>query len=648
MTTESITDIPSVPASFEDAEAVLASALPGYESRPQQRSLAIAIERAMDNGTHLIAEAGCGTGKSFATAIPAILSGKRVVMSTATKALQNQIADKDLPFLAEHLGVDFTFALLKGRSNYLCQAQLLADEAETVVAIDRIRSRAADLDFDGERDSLGFAVEDREWRTLTVSSEECPGRKTCPYGDECFAEEAKRRALHADIVVVNHALLLTDLMIKEVTGGAGSMLGDYDFAVIDEAHELEEYAVNVFSQRYTEGGMRAYATEVKNFANAHLDPDSQLPYLADDLSAATNELWSVLTDGRLKVAQILENADQWVEMANVLTAMADVFEETPGPLTDSNKIRGRFEILASRARRYATNFVDIVASAEDEVVRWVETEKTHRGQDRKTIKSAPVSIAPVLNQVLFSHTPSALVSATMAVAGEFDYIAGRLGVEDFDSLDVGSPFDFETQARLYIPTHLPEPSGSTREAWANLAIQEMLDLVRATEGRALLLFTSVSQMRRAYDMMAHRLDFTCYMQGQAPNRDLAAMFKEDTHSVLFATRSFFTGVDFPGETLSLVIIDKLPFPVPTEPLFEARCEKIEADGGNSFSDYTIPVMSLVLAQGFGRLIRTREDRGVVAILDPRLETKGYARKILRSLPDSPRIHSVSDVQEFFA
>lgn len=636
------------PRTFADAEVVLAEALPGYESRPQQQSLAEAIERALDEEVHLIAEAGCGTGKSFATAIPAILSGKRVLMATATKALQDQIATKDLPFLAEHLGVDFHFAVLKGRSNYLCKAKVHSPEvAEQVVSIRSVRERMEDLSFNGERDDLGFAIENREWVNLTTSADECPGRKTCPWGDECYAEFAKREALAADIVVVNHALLMTDLVIS---GGHGAMLGPVDAIVVDEAHELEEYALNALSSRFTEVGLRNFATEVRNFANSHLVNGDAVVDLADDLSAAINQLWAIIEPGRLRPSAIVEHADEWVEMANTLTALHEALKE--GVLEDKHddKVAGRKAILVQRARKTSESFVDIVASADDQLVRWIEEETTRRGEKRLIIQAAPIDIAPILRTILFERTPTVMVSATLAVDGKFEYIAGRLGVDlvGYRSLNVGTPFDFQSQSALYVPAHLPIPSGSTRDAWASMAINEMLELVRISEGRALLLFTSIAQMRSAYEMISPRIEHLCLMQGDAPNKFLAEEFKRDVHSVLFATRSFFTGVDFPGETLSLVVIDKLPFPVPTEPLVEARCEIIKSRNGNDFSEYTVPVMSLVLAQGFGRLIRTQTDRGVVAILDPRLTSKGYGKRIIRSLPDARLIEHQGQVRDFFA
>jgi ATP-dependent DNA helicase DinG len=642
-----------VPRTYADAEQKLAANLPGYEVRPQQQKLAAAVERALADGTHLIAEAGCGTGKSFATAIPAILAGKRVAISTATKALQDQIAAKDMPFLAEHLGVPFNYALLKGRSNYLCKAQLLSDDAGSVANLPAIMQRDADgtgVDFDGTREELGVEVTDIEWSKLTISSDDCPGKKKCPFGATCHAETAKRNALQANVVIVNHALLMTEMKLQMATDGMATMLGPVDAVIVDEAHELEEYALSMFSSRITEIGLRKFATEVRNWVREN-NLDDAIVDQGDEVMAAVNQLWAILEPGRVRPATILENEAEWGNLAIGLQAYAKLITEADlGNVPDFAYERAatRKQALAQRATRISGQVVDMVIASGSELVRWVE-EETNRRKDGKflVLKSAPIDISSILRATLF-EIPTVLVSATIQVDGSFEYVAGRLGVDEYDSLDVGTPFDFETQARLYVPRELPIPSGATRNQWEALAAERTRELVLASKGRALLLFTSTKQMKDVYETIAHRLPYTTLMQGQAPNKQLAEQFKSETDSVLFATRSFFTGVDFGGETLSLVVIDKLPFPVPTEPITEARCEVIRARGGDDFKDYTIPVMSLILAQGFGRLIRTKGDAGVVAILDPRLVTKGYGSKIIRSLPDARKVEQLSDVEAFFA
>jgi ATP-dependent DNA helicase DinG len=647
---------------FADAEERLAATLDGYQSRPQQQALAAGVEAAIATGGTLIAEAGCGTGKSLAISIPAILSGRRAVISTATKALQDQVALKDLPFLAENLGVPFKHALLKGRSNYLCLAQM-ASEGDSVTNIEAIRSQAAEPGFSGEREDLDVEVSNRDWIDLTVSGEECPGAKSCPFGSECFAEKAKAKAQEANLVVVNHALLLTDLKVRLVTEGYGSMLGSFDTLLVDEAHELEDYAVNVFSERISEAGLINLTGEARNFARKFQTGDESATDAGDAVLGAMTEAWGILETGRLRPATIMENEDAWANLAIALNSFAEAVAAidlgmVPAELIE--KATGRKRVITSRAQRLAAVVVDLVTAGASDLVRWVEDEESRRGKVNRVIKSAPIDVSGILGPALFGQGEHAdpdasqatvLVSATLAVDGRFDYVAGRLGIEDFESLNVGTPFDFDTQCRLYIPRSIPEPAKHTREAWAALATQETYELVTASSGRALLLFTSRKQMDDAYEALAPRLTdalgVRCYKQGQEPNKALAAKFKAEVNSVLFATKSFFTGVDFPGECLSLVVIDKLPFPVPTEPMTEARQELIDSRGGNSFGEYIIPVMSLTLAQGFGRLIRTVTDTGVVAILDPRLLTKGYGSKIRRSLPPAPVVENLSEVESFF-
>lgn len=638
---------------FAEAEERLAEALPGYERRSQQQALAVSVEKAISERKHLLAEAGCGTGKSLGYLIPAILGGRRAIVSTATKALQDQIAEKDLPFLQEHLGVSFTFAVLKGRSNYLCLNKTHeADPAEVPSKAALLRHVDGDADWDGTRDSLPFEVADREWYAVAAETEDCQSYK-CKDNKLCYAQMARDRAKASQVVVVNHALYLTDLKVREVTGGFASMLDEHDVVIFDEAHEVEEYASKALGSEFKEAGVRSLVTEIVN-AVRRFAPEAQddVEKLTDEVLASLTALWSVLQPGRIRSATLIEAADQFVAFANALADLDDylngpaMLDTTPTELLDM--ARKRKDRISRRTTSAARRFHEIVTASFDDLVRWVEIERTRRGQEYLALKSAPVTVAPYLREHLFDNGVTAvLTSATLSVDGRFDYIAGRLGVDDYDGIDVGTPFDYTRQSVLYVPRHLPEPTPLNRAAWSSMMAVEMAELVKASEGRALLLFTSNREMNQAYDAIAGMIPYTVLKQGTAPNNVLAQRFAEDTSSVLFATRSFFTGVDFQGEACSLVVIDKLPFPVPTEPLVEARTEAIKREGGNDFKEYTIPVMSLVLKQGFGRLIRHRNDRGVVAILDPRLLTKGYGKTILNSLPPAHRAEKVEGVVDFF-
>lgn len=648
---------------FKDAEVRLAETLPGYESRPPQQALAAAVEGAIFNRTHLLGEAGCGTGKSLGYLIPAILSGKRVVISTATKALQDQVANEDVPFLQEHLGKPFSFALLKGRRNYLCLNKAEAVDPADVPNIGRLladlTALAADPGFVGDRESLPFEVSDAEWRHLAADSDDCQALE-CKDKGICFAVRARKAAKEAQVVVVNHALYLTDLVVREMTGGAASMLDQHDVVVFDEAHEVEKYASSTLGSQFKTGGVAHLVSEVRNFGRRHV------PTKAAELEVAGNEVLTAMTtlfmglerafiDGksdklRIRPALLLDHGDNFVGFANALDALHEavadggLLGDVPG--ANYNDVKKKRDRISGRTLSTAGRFKQVILADFNDLVRWVERDS--RGN--LTLATAPVTVAPYLREALFGagNTTAVLVSATLSVDGKFDYVAGRLGIDTYTDIDVGTPFDFTKQALFYVPTDIGDPSPANRAAWSSMMASRTLDLVRASKGRALLLFTSNRELNAAYNAIADRIPYNVYKQGDAPNRVLMEQFKEDTDSVLFATASFFTGVDFQGDTCSLVVIDKLPFPVPTDPIVEARCDAIKRAGGNDFSSYTIPEMTLPLKQGFGRLIRHRNDKGVFALMDARVVTKGYGTKIVRSLPDAPRTDSMADVLSFFA
>ena len=639
---------------FAEAEERLAISLPGYESRLPQQKLAAAVEASISGRRHLLGQAGTGTGKSLAYLISGIISGYRVVVSTATKALQTQLAEKDLPFLTAHLGHPFTWAVLKGRKNYVCLNNALNANSVDVPHLSQVIEASKVEGFTGERDSFDFEIPGAEWNLISGDSDECSANKCKDHAEGCWAEQARCRARAAQVVVVNHALLMTDLKVKELTGGAANMLDNYQVVVFDEAHEVQSYATDALGTTFREAGIRGLVSEAHNFG--HRDVPDQAKRIDDacaEVSFALTSLWGVLEVGRIRETDLLEHADEFVNLTNALRALSEIFIDRT--LTDGvgwgnvDGAKKRQQRVSRRAVNAADRFEEVLMEDFSDMVRYVEIEKTPGGREQKVLRTAPINVAPYLRQHLFSDetVTAILVSATLAVGDDFGYIAKCLGVDDYDGLDVGSPFDFAKQGRIYIPRDLPEPRGETRAAWSGLMSHRAKQLIKAADGRALFLFTSTKEMKSAYNDIAPMLPYTCMMQGEESNRNLAARFKADIHSVLFATRSFMTGFDVQGEALSLVIIDKLPFPVSTEPITEARIEAIKRAGGNDFSDFTIPEMVLVLLQAAGRLIRSMTDMGVVAILDPRLQTKGYGKKIRRALPPFTAVETIAEVAAFF-
>jgi ATP-dependent DNA helicase DinG len=449
---------------------------------------------------------------------------------------------------------------------------------------------------------------------------------------------------------VNHALFFTDLMVKEMTGGFASLIGPYDIFIADESHALEQWATSALGSTFREVGLRVLLSEIRNFSHRALpEREDEVGELCTHASAAIEVLWAALPEDkgsvRIHESFLVEHGDDFVGVTNALFDIAQVFI-TPGSSIPAD-LQKQHERIKRRLASVQKRFSEVVTAGFSDAVRWVETETTRKGDKRKVIRFCPIFVAPYLRESLFTQTTAILVSATIAVGEKFDYIADRLGIDEYDSLIVDSPFDFQDQASLYVPTHLPEPSYRNRDVWIKVAIDEIETLITASRGRALVLFTSVRDMKDAFFALRSKIVYPVKMQGDAPNKELQVWFRDNVESVLFATKSFWTGVDFSGETLSCLIIAKLPFAVPNEPLQEARCEAIERDGGSAFKDFVIPETTILLKQGFGRAIRRVDDRAQIAILDSRLMLKSYGKTILRSLPDAKRVTNLDEAVIFF-
>jgi ATP-dependent DNA helicase DinG len=647
------TAITTRPTTFAEAEQVLAQALPGYESRPQQQALAAFVEKTLAEGGHALAEAGCGTGKSLGSMIPAILSGKRTVVATATIALMEQYANKDVPFLAEHLGVDFTWALLKGRSNYFCWAKATSPSERVSPAL--VASLQAELEANpehtGDREHFATPVSKEEFSYVSSTSADCPGRAKCPFGDICFAEQAKRKAADSQVVITNTAMLMTDLKVRQATEGYGSMLGEFDALILDEAHELEEIATNQLEDTFRPSNTTLLVKDVQTFMATQGTVYKGERRLLD----ATDAVMAALPDPgkekvRLGLGFFVGQAENYIEMIEALRETADAIADVTIQNGDRKKETSNRMRLLSRTYNLIRRFQTLATSPDEDLVRWVQDDVLTRSTVR-SLHSAPINVGPFLREWLWDQVPAVLVSATLSVGGDFSFVKDRLGLADATTMNVGTPFDYTTQAMLFVPD-AKMPSPKQRAAWMTYSATATMELIDSAKGGALLLFTSRSAMTQAYRDLGPRLEakgFTTLAQGvSGTNKEIAKTFAEDTHSVLFALKSFFTGVDIPGEACRLVVIDKLPFPVPSEPVFQARADEIKRAGGSDFSDLSVPMMTLTLTQGFGRLIRTKTDRGVVAILDSRLTATGYGKKIVRSLPGSPSTTSLDSVREFYA
>jgi ATP-dependent DNA helicase DinG len=593
----------------------LADVLDGYETREEQAELALAVTEALAEGRHLLAEAGTGTGKSLAYLVPALDCGRRVVVATATKALQEQLLTKDVPVAAAALGRDVTVAVLKGRQNYLCRNRLqgfallggsLLNRPEDGRVFDAIRPWIESTET-GDRAELEIEPSAGLWSELAVGSDRCLGR-TCLHLSTCFSERARERASHADLVIVNHALYFADLGVRERRDGVG-VLPQHDAVVFDEAHRLEETAATWLGGRVSAPGLHRLARDIDRACR-----EASLPTpgrAVDRVERAGAELFAAVCPDagrtRLRRPPVLE-----------CQALGERLTELAAALSGEND---ELDALAARALGGVADVQACADPGELERVVWAEP---------GAVAWAPVDVSRPLRERLWDGGPTAvLVSATLGTGNDFAFVRDRLGLRDAAELRVGSPFRFDEQALLYLPEDMPDPRADG--ALERIA-EEAAALCAVSSGRALVLTSSYRALDAIAARLRGRLPFDVLVQGEAPRERLLERFSRDVDSVLVATATFWQGVDVPGEALSLLVIDKLPFPAPGDPLVEARCERVTAEGGDWFSDYSLPAAVLQLRQGFGRLIRSHRDRGVVAILDPRVRTRPYGRTFLESLP----------------
>jgi len=628
---------------------------PAYEFRRGQLQMAQAVEAAIEEKRHLIVEAGTGTGKTLAYLMPVIRSGKRVIISTGTKNLQEQLFHKDIPFLEQALFPEgnkkLSVCYMKGRNNYLCRKKLYDLTGQPVLSgldeIEQYRAIAAweQTTASGDRAELTQLPEASAlWHKLDARADTCLGQK-CSSWDKCFVTEMRRRGMESDIIIVNHHLFFADLGIKQQAEGApdAGILPDAGVVIFDEAHELEDVAGSYFGISVSAARLEELCRDVEASLQRNKNYTASLSGAIQSIRDRSGFFFSLLPpgDGRFAFENrrefLEENGDEFIGLRQSLARLGAEIENLP------SKPEEVFA-FARRAQELQVQLCFLLESEDKNTVFWIERRRGG-GREKISLQATPIDVGPILRECLWTKLESSvLTSATLAVGGGFDYIRGRLGVEHARDLVLPSHFDYQKQALLYVPPDLPDPRTPQFAAKAAERIRQLLEITR---GRAFVLFTSYAQMRDVHQRLLGEVGFPMLLQGDAPKNALLEEFRLTPNCVLFATSSFWQGVDVQGEQLSCVIIDRLPFAVPSDPVVAARIKAIDAEGGNAFFQYQVPAAVITLKQGFGRLIRSLNDRGLLALLDNRILKKQYGRVFVESLPDYRRTTELGVVEKWF-
>src|SRR6476661_2059569 len=640
-------------------EGLIARAHPEYEHRPGQIDMARAVMRAFEEKRHLIVEAGTGTGKTLAYLVPAVaaaLGGNgRVIISTGTKNLQEQLMEKDIPFLQNVLPRRFAATYMKGRSNYLCLNRLARAEGSPILeGLEEVDYFEEVCDWSretqiGDRAELANLPESLSfWRHIDARPESCLGQK-CPDFDPCFITRMRNRAQDADIIVVNHHLFFADLNLRD--NSYGSVLPDYTAVILDEAHLIEDVASEYFGSQVSNYQIDDLVRDLGMLTIEDASVDQELTHSVARMSRFADNFFMGFRDGRGEDGRYpiipgtfaRRNSDGEMEatpLGELYMALEGAIARTETTLDAMKEKTPEVEAVIRRLREIRFELEFIVTGTDKKFVYWLE--RRNRGV---FLRASPIDVAGLLQDKLFEEVPTVvLTSATLSSGGNFSFIRDRLGLDTADDLIAASSFDYQSQAILYLPARMPDPRD--RE-WGSAAAAEVARILQATEGRAFVLSTSLAGMQSLFENVWAEIDYPCLVQGSASKGQLLKKFRETPNAVLFATSSFWQGVDVRGEQLSCVIIDKLPFAVPTDPIVQARAKFIDENGGRSFFDYSVPQAVISLKQGIGRLIRSNSDRGVIAILDPRLRTKSYGRLFLKSLPQCRVTSHIAELARMF-
>jgi ATP-dependent DNA helicase DinG len=641
---------------------VLSRLHPAYEFRRGQLQMAQAVEQALEEKRHLIVEAGTGTGKTLAYLLPVIRSGKRVIISTNTKNLQEQLFNKDIPFLEQAVfpagSGKLSVCYMKGRGNYLCRKKLYDLTNQPVLSgLDEIEHYRAIAAWEkttqtGDRAELAELPEASAlWHKLDARSDTCLGQK-CSSWEKCFITEMRRRAMESDIIIVNHHLFFADLAIKQQADYApdAGILPDVGTVIFDEAHELEDVAGSYFGVSVSNSRVEELCRDVEASLQRNRLYTEKMSGAIKSLRDRSQFFFALLPTGEGRFAFenrrefLEENGDEFVGLQQSLQRIGSELENL-SPKPEEIFTFGR------RAQELQVQLGFLMESEDRNTVFWIERRGSRgvsaaaREKSRVFLQATPIDVAPILKTCLFDKLECAvLTSATLAVGGEFEYLRRRLGLEHARELVLPSHFDYENQALFYVPPDLPDPRTPQFVPKATERVRRVLEITR---GRAFVLFTSYAQMKEIYQRLLGELEFPMLLQGDAPKSALLEEFRLTPNAVLFATSSFWQGVDVQGEQLSCVIIDRLPFAVPSDPVVAARVKAIDAENGNAFFEYQVPSAVITLKQGFGRLIRSLHDRGLLVLLDNRILKKQYGRVFVESLPNYRKTTELRQVEDFF-